>query len=288
MKQAIDWEELRLFLAVARSAGLNAAARRSGASAPTLGRRMNALERRLDRQLFARSQAGYELTDAGRALYQYAQEMEAAAHGIERWRDATPRRLVRISAGSWTSRFLARHMDALWAGDAGLAIELSTAHQRVDIQRRQADIGIRNRAPQEPHLAGRRMNDVAYAPYRALGTSGDLPWVAVIGEASITPTAQWVARNYATLAHITCSDPRAVLDCVLAGTGQAVLPCFVGDEEPGLERAGGTIEELREEQWLVLNEQARHEPAVRGVIDRLAALLPRHRRLFAGEAPPQP
>jgi DNA-binding transcriptional LysR family regulator len=282
MKQPIDWEELRLFLAVARGAGLNAAARQTGASAPTLGRRMNALERRLDRQLFARSQTGYELTEAGRALYQYAEEMEAAARGIDRWRDKTPRRLVRISAGSWTSRFLARHLDELWAGDPSTAIELSTAHQRVDILHRQADIGVRNRAPQESNLAGRKTNDVAYALYRALGTSGELPWVAVIGEAAITPTAQWVARNFSSLAQITCSDPRIVLDCLLTGAGQAVLPCFVGDAEPGLERAGGTIDELGEEQWLVLNEQARHEPVVRGVIDRLAALLQRHRPLFSG------
>jgi len=286
MKRAIDWDELRLFLAVARSAGLNAAARQTGTSAPTLGRRMNALERRLDRQLFTRSQTGYELTDAGQALYRYAQEMEAAARGIDRWRDETPRWLVRISAGSWTSRFLARHMDELWAGDASLAIELSTAHQRVDILHRQADIGVRNRAPQEPRLAGRKTNDVAYAIYRATGRSGDLPWVAVIGEASVTPTARWVDRNFSALAQITCSDPRALLDCVVAGVGQAVLPCFVGDGEPGLECPGGAIDELREEQWLVLNEQARQEPAVRTVIDRLAALLQKHGPLFAGTAGP--
>lgn len=284
MKQPVDWEELRLFLAVARGAGLNAAARRTGASAPTLGRRMTALERRLDRQLFVRSQTGYELTEAGHALYRHAQEMEAAARGIERWREETPRRLVRISAGSWSSRFLARHMDELWAGDASLAIELSTAHQRVDIQHRQADIGIRNRAPQEPRLAGRKTNDVAYAIYRARGRTGDLPWVAVIGEAAITPPARWVDRNFLDAAQIICSDPRAILDCVLAGVGQAVLPCFVGDVEPDLERAGGVLEEVRDEQWLALNEQARHEPAVRGVIDRLAALLQRHHRLFSGEA----
>ena len=284
MKHPVDWEELRLFLAVARGAGLNAAARQTGASAPTLGRRMTALERSLDRQLFTRSQSGYELTEAGQTLYQYAQEMEAAARGIDRWRDETPRRLVRISAGSWTSRFLALHMDELWAGDAATAIELSTAHQRVDIQHRQADIGVRNRAPAEPRLAGRKTNDIAYALYRARGRAGDLPWVAVVGEAAITPPARWVDRNFARLAPITCSDPRAILDCVAAGVGQAVLPCFVGDAEPGLERDGGILAEVRDEQWLVLNEQARHEPAVRGVIDRLAALLQAHRALFSGAA----
>ena len=285
MKHPIDWDELRLFLAVARGAGLNAAARQSGASAPTLGRRMNALERRLDRRLFTRSQSGYALTDAGQALYRYAEEMEAAARGIDLWRDETPRRLVRISAGSWTSRFLARHMAELWGADAATAIELSTAHQRVDIAHRAADIGVRNRAPQEPRLVGRKTNDVAYAIYRARGVRGDLPWVAVVGEAAITPTARWVDRNFAGATQIVCSDPRAVRDCVLTGIGQAALPCFVGDDEPGLARAGEPIEDLREEQWLVLNDQARHEPAVRGVIDRLAALLQRHRPLFSGAAP---
>ncbi len=285
MKHPIDWDELRLFLAVARGAGLNAAARQTGASAPTLGRRMNALERRLDRRLFIRSQAGYALTEAGQSLYQYAEEMEAAARGIERWRDETPRRLVRISAGSWTSRFLARHMAEVWAADRSTAIELATAHQRVDIQHRQADIGVRNRAPQEARLAGRKTNDVAYALYRARGRSGDLPWVAVIGEAAITPPARWVDRNFSQLAQITCSDPRAILDCLTAGVGQAVLPCFVGDVEPGLERAGGILDEIHDEQWLVLNDQARQEPAVRGVIDRLAALLQGHRPLFSGAAP---
>ena len=157
--------------------------------------------------------------------------------------------------------------------------------RQPNLQHRAADIGIRNRAPQEPYLAGRKTNDVAYAIYRAVDASGELPWIAVIGEASITPTAQWVARNFATLAHITCSDPRAVLDCVAAGAGQAVLPCFAGDGEPGVERVGGAIDELREEQWLVLNEQARQEPAVRGVIDRLAALLQKHRALFSGATP---
>ena len=285
MKRPLDWQDLRLFLAVARNAGLNAAARQTSESAPTLGRRMAALERSLDRRLFTRSQSGYELTEAGQALYQYAQEMEAAARSIDRWRDETPRRLVRISAGSWTSRFLAQNMEAVWAGDPALAIELATAHQRVDIQHRQADIGVRNRAPQEPRLAGRKTNDIAYALYRARGNDGDLPWIAVVGEAAITPPARWAERTHGSQAPIVCSDPRAILDCLLAGVGQAVLPCFVGDAEAGLERAGGILEAVRDEQWLVLNEQARHEPAVRGVIDRLAALLQRHRRLFEGASP---
>lgn len=78
------------------------------------------------------------------------------------------------------------------------------------------------------------------------------------------------------------TDARAVLDCLRAGIAQTVLPCFVGDAEPAVERTGRAIAELREEQWLVLNEEGRREPAVRTVIDRLTNLLTEYRPLFEG------
>ena len=168
MKSRFDWEELRVFLAVARASGLSGAARLTGVSAPTLGRRMTALERRLNQKLFDRKQTGYALTEAGRELYEHAREMEAVATGIERWLDGRgERRVVRISAGAWTSRFLALHLDRLWRPDDPMMLEFLTAAARLDIARRQADIGIRNRAPEEPRLSGRRINDVAYAVYRS-------------------------------------------------------------------------------------------------------------------------
>ena len=67
--------------------------------------------------------------------------------------------------------------------------------------------------------------------------------------------------------------------------GQAVLPCFVGDSLPELRRMGTTIDELADQQWMVLNDAERHQPAVRLAIDRLVALLEEHRALFRGERP---
>ncbi len=60
-----DWDDLRLFLAVAREGGLAAASASTGKSPPTLGRRMLALERRLGLELFERLPRGYALTDQG-------------------------------------------------------------------------------------------------------------------------------------------------------------------------------------------------------------------------------
>lgn len=288
LKQSVDWEDLRLFLAVARADGLAGSARQTGISAPTLGRRMTALERRLDRKLFDRKQTGYRLTDAGRELYQQALEMELAADGVERWRARNTRRIVRISAGSWTSHFLAAHVDRLWRPDEPIGIELSTAHALVDILHRQADIGIRNRAPDEPRLAGRRIQDIAHCAYcaRTAAASPDaLPWIGVTGDAAVTPTARWVRARNPDGGVLICSDARAVVDMLRADVGKAVLPCFIGDSDGALIRIGDPIAELRGEQWLALNDQARHEPAVRTVIDRLVGLLEGHRDLYEGRRP---
>jgi DNA-binding transcriptional LysR family regulator len=286
VKDAIGWDELRLFLAVARSEGLAGAVRLTGASAPTLGRRMTLLERRVDRQLFDRRQTGYALTEAGHELYRQALEMELAAGAIERWRDRNARRIVRIYAGSWTSRFLARHVRSLWRPGEAIGIELATAHARVDIGHRQADIGVRTRAPDDSRLAGRRVQDVAHCVYRGRGVATeDLPWIGVVGDAAITPSARWTSERHRDRTVLTCSDARIVVDLLRAGAGQAVLPCFVGDVEPELERLGDPVAELRGEQWLALNEQARREPAVRTVIDRMVGLLSEYRPLFEGERP---
>jgi DNA-binding transcriptional LysR family regulator len=287
-KHPLDWEDLRLFLAVARAEGLAGSARRTGISAPTLGRRMTELERRLDRQLFDRRQTGYGLTDAGRELYQQALEMELAAEGVERWRTRNARRIVRISAGAWTSRFLATHIDRFWRPGEPIGIELSTTHARVDIAHRQADIGLRNRAPDDARLAGRRLQDIANCAYRARTATlanDELPWIGVTGDAAMTASARWVRSQNLDGAVLICSDARAVVDMLHAGVGRAVLPCFIGDSDEALERIGDPIPELRGEQWLVLNEQARHEPAVRTVIDRLGALLTAHHALFVGQQP---
>lgn len=75
------------------------------------------------------------------------------------------------------------------------------------------------------------------------------------------------------------------VDILHAGTGQAVLPCFIGDSFPGLRRAGGLIAKLAEEQSMVLNDAERHQPPVRRVIERIAALLREHRALFRGDLP---
>jgi DNA-binding transcriptional LysR family regulator len=74
-------------------------------------------------------------------------------------------------------------------------------------------------------------------------------------------------------------------DLVLAGAGVAVLPCFVGDLSPGLERAGAEISEIGHKHWIVMNSEDRHRRDIRTVIDRMIRLLKSHAELLAGKRP---
>ena len=81
MDDPISWDDLRLFLDVARLGGLSAARATSKRSAATLGRRITALEHQIGEPLFNRSQTGYALSKAGEELLRRAGEVEAAMQG---------------------------------------------------------------------------------------------------------------------------------------------------------------------------------------------------------------
>jgi len=284
-----SWDDLRLFLDVARLGGLTAATQTTGLSAATLGRRVAALERQVGEALFVRSQAGYRLTQAGEDLLARAEDVEAAMLALKRWKDGTlGERIVRVSAGPWTSAFLARNIDRLWSVEDRFGLELVTASQKVDIGRRNADIGVRNQRPTEQWLAGRLVGAVAYGLYaRPKLVSGVAAgyFVGVAGETGQTHSARWLNARHGDRIAVRGNDAMSVLELVAAGAGISVFPCFVGDGDPRLSRMAAPLPELETEQWLVCHHEERHTPAVRTVTERIAALMREHGPLFRGERP---
>lgn len=284
----IAWDDLHLFLAVARGGGLSAAAREHDTSPATVGRRMLALEQAVGRPLFIRSQTGYELTADGRTLLDRARSMEAGAQSIGDWLDAEGgRSIVRISAGTWTTNFLADNFSRLWAPTDPFRIGFIATEARLDIAHREVEIGIRNAPPDSPYLAGRRTVTVAQAPFRsrALTPSTEIPWVNKAPEHATTRSARWLMEAAGGQVAAWANSPRVLHDLIRAGVGKGVMPCFAGDRDPLLERAGDEIPELRGEQWLVMHNDDRHRADVRTVIERIVELVMSHRALFGGERP---
>ncbi|NDR55238.1 LysR family transcriptional regulator [Aliiruegeria sabulilitoris] len=272
MQDTLPLDDLALFLKVAETGSLSAAAAQSGVSVPTMGRKMTRLETTLGHRLFLRGPGGYGLTSEGRELAEQALPLKSAAIRISRWRDEGQRLArVRITAGVWTSRFIARNIRRIWSEDANWVPDLLASNLPVDLARRQADIGVRNKRPDHEWLAGRRTSRIENAEY---GVSDEVTgFIAMPQDGPLTPTARWLRENRADRIVMIASDSRLAIDLALEGIGRVVLPCFAGDAEPRLKRLSPPIEGLGHDQWLVAHHDARHDPPVRAALDALTELL---------------
>jgi len=218
MKSSISMDDLSLFIAVADAGGLSGAVRATGVSAPTLSRRMIALEARLGRHLFSRGARGYALSSDGRALLDKVGALRSLKADLAGWEDAPRPLRVRITAGFWTSQVLARNIAAFWEPRATWVPEFVTTNTAIDIARRAADIGIRNRRPTQSWLAARQLNQVCYAAFaRDAQVAG---WIAAPDDTQLSASQTWIHEHHADDIVTTCSDPRMALDLALSGVGK--------------------------------------------------------------------
>lgn len=263
----VRWDDLAAFLAVARAGGLAAAAKECASSAPTLGRRMHALERAMGRELFIRRSHGYGLTDAGIELMR---EMEGVAVNITRATTAPKEGglpLIKVSAGTWTSLALARQWRDITGDPADVRLRFVSSEAVLSITRREASIAIRNSRPTEHGLAGRKLARNEFAIYSAR----DAPETWIIHSVD-TPSSRWAKSRAGQDVCLEVSHPRLALDLAQEGAGQIVLPTFIGEKDVNLERRSEIISELSHDAWLVAHDDDRHLPEIRRVIDRITKL----------------
>lgn len=260
----LNWDDLRLFLAVARHGGLVGASAETGKSPPTLGRRILVLEKLLAVALFERSVRGYELTKDGLDLYAKVLLLEkdlqpvlsaASAQGLPR---------VKVSAGVWVTHLLCHHLKDF----KDSTVQFISTNLVLDITHRETIIGIRNKAPTNPALVRQALQQVEFAVY---ANSVEInTWARVM---AATPSANWVQANVGTDKTIEVTDPRNALDLAITGVAKTVLPTFTGDAQPALIRVSDVIDELRHQQWLVLHQDERHRPEVRRVLSWIKSVL---------------
>ncbi len=271
MKDELSLDDLKLFLAVAQAGGLAGAVGVTGQSAPTLSRKMTGLERLTGRRLFLRGNQGFALTAEGRALRDEAGALTGISRRLQSWQESAPATRVRITAGTWTSAWLAQNIQSFWQVDAGWVPEFLSSNAVLDISRREADIGFRNRRPEQGWLAGRRMRNIHYADY---GIGGDVTgYVTLPVEAPGTPSTRWIHTHRADRIVTTATDLRLAVELAQSGVSRLVLPVFAGDSISGLSRLSDPIDELTHEEWLVSHHEARHDPPVRRAIDALTRFI---------------
>src|SRR5438067_7363555 len=201
-RTAMDWDDVRVFLAIARQGSMRAAGRALGLSQPTIGRRLAAFEAGFGGQpLFDRLPDGLHLNPAGDELLTAAEEAEHAMLTFERRRAAASPVLsgtVRIATGECAAGFLARCLSGATTTSlpSGITLELRQSLPPADLTRREADIALRHQPPESGDYYVAKLGTFAVAVYRRRDEDTDA-WVAYTEEQSQGQShepARWVQR----------------------------------------------------------------------------------------------
>jgi molybdate transport repressor ModE-like protein len=290
LRTALLWEDVPVFLALARHGSLSAAARALSVNHATIARRIASLEHGLGEKLVERRPGGYMLTAAGNRALAAASEMETAAANLIRNDDpgTGPRGLVRVNTTtSLAQGFLVAQLGKLTAQHAGLDIEVATDIRLVSLERREADIAVRLGRPRDGDVIAKRLATFGFGFYAAPQwqrrlQKGAAPVFVGFDEANgFLPEAAWLARRFARArVALRTSNQIAQAAAAKAGAGVALLPHFIGRGEARLQRCTLGPEPPARELWSVTRRQDARDLSIRLVVDFLAQVFRDQRALF--------
>jgi DNA-binding transcriptional LysR family regulator len=291
-RTALDWEDVRYFVALARYGTLSATARALRVNHATVARRIASLETLLGRPLFDRRASGYALTVDGKAVLDEARSMDEAALSVLRRLDAGTELsgLVRLTVGRvLAERFVIDRLRTFHERFPAIDLEVIGGSRVVSLARREADVALRYGSPKDSELVARRVATITFGlyaspAYRAKLKAGDTP--AFIGfdeESDFVAEAAWLARRFGERRFSFRTNSQTTQAAAArAGYGVALLPRYVAADDQGLVQVLPGERLPERDVWLLIRRDLTKVPRVRAVTDHLFDMFRRERRLLAG------
>lgn len=297
-----DWSDLDVFHAVAEAGSFAAAARKLKISHPTVGRRLDALERRLGAPLVLRGAAGIELTDLGAAIHDNVRRMSLEAEAIGRLAANGEQGLagtVTVTALDGLGVvMLPRMLAELREANPDLVVNLEISSRQANLAQREADIALRlgrpgdqasliarcvarigmgfYAAPSYLDARGRpkRVSDLAAHDAVTSAFGNDHIWTPEIsGEPAEPRRAVFVSDS-----------PSALAMATEAGMGVGTHSHWRARAAKSLERVLPQIELKTLDLWLVTHADIRRNARIRLVFDHLAERISQNaRNLLEGD-----
>ena len=292
----MNWDDARIFLAVARAGQILGAARRLDLNHATVSRRVAALEAALGAKLFRRHTTGSELTPAGTRFLDIAERMEAdmiAARSEIAGGDEDVSGTVRIGApDGFGVAFLAPRLGALTAQHRGLKIQLVPVPRSFSLSRREADIAITTERPAEGRLVAAKLVDYTLGLFasRAYAEAHGLPQtpaelkahrlVGYVPDLVASPSLAYASEFSPDWdADFSISSALGQVEAVRSGAGIGILHLFIARAHPELAPVPAA-KPIRRAYWLVYHESVRPLRRVQAVAGFIAAAVEAERALF--------
>ncbi|WP_275789008.1 LysR family transcriptional regulator [Pararhizobium gei] len=292
----MNWDDVRVFLAVARSGQILSASKRLGVNHATLSRRVTALEQSLKTQLLVRRTNGCDLTAEGEIFLHAAERMETemlAAQAQVGRVDTAIAGTVRIGApDGFGVSFLAPRLGQLTARFPELRIQLVPVPRSFSLSQREADIAITLERPEQGRLVSSKLTDYTLGLYASQAylvaqgtpeTIDDLKRHRRIGyvedlifTASLNFTGE-VMRNWD--AGFEISSATGQTEAVRSSAGIGILHNYIAGQYPELVRILPTTT-IRRAYWTTYHESVRDLLRVRTVHDFLNEVVATEHRIF--------
>jgi DNA-binding transcriptional LysR family regulator len=293
----MDWDNVRVFLAVARAGQFVAAAKRLRLDHATVSRRIAALETALGARLFDRRTTGATLTAAGEKFLRAAEQMETSflhAQAELGDKEVEMTGLVRIGApDGFSTYYLAHIFGEFLARHPGILIQLVPIPQIMPLARREVDIVVVLDKPEAGRFFARKLTDYSLGIYasrdylarhRAPVDVEELSSRRLIGhvaEHAFSGALDYVRELFADApTAFECASVVTQLEALRAGLGLGVIHDYIAQRFEDLERVLPDRRAMRS-YWIVTHEDTRGLGRIRAAHDHLIASVERDRRIFA-------
>ena len=268
----MDWDDLRVFLAVVRTESLSAAGRRLKIDPATVGRRIARLEEVTQARLFTKSPQGYGLTEEGARLVPHAEAAERAALGASESLSGPGglTGLIRLGAPDGCANYLlpqvlARICDA----NPGLEVQIVALPRVFNLSKREADLAIAVSRPEAGRLTVQKLTDYRlhlaasreYLARHPLNDPGDLRRHRFVGyipdmifDKELDYLAEIGAEFGAGPAALTSNSVSVQLNWLRHGAGVGIVHDFALPAAPELQRVLPDRISLTRAFWLIRHQ----------------------------------
>lgn len=276
----MDWDDLRIFLQVARSRGIIEAARALGIDPTTVGRRIARLELSLDATLFEGMGKDRRLTESGQELLAHAETIENAALAATGMGSGRPVGNVRLSvAEGFATWLLAPALDDFHKAHPQIRLDIITTSGFLNPSKREADIAVMLARPRHGRLIASKLSDYRLRLYgshdyfRKHGipkSAAELARHALVNyvpEFNHSPELDFFNEVGPELEAVFRSTSINVQHQMIAsGAAIGALPRFMGDRDDRLRAILETEAEVRRSFWLVTHTDMRQLPRIDAVM----------------------
>jgi DNA-binding transcriptional LysR family regulator len=280
----MDWDDLRVLLALSRKGSARAAAQELGVSNSTVTRRLDDLERSLQARLFDRTPDGYRMTAAAEQVLPAAEHVEELIIAAERQisgKDQHLKGVIRLTLPDVGGMgFLVKRLARFADEYPGIELEMMPSYEALDLSRGEADIAIRVMpAGIKPpdYLIGRYLAPLTASTYVHRGLlRADAPenvsHLAWIGKNPAGQKEEWLScTNFPELpVRHAIMNINLVVEAVRARMGMAFMPCFAVYDDEDVVRVPGANIVHHSDMWVLTHKDLRLSARMRALRELVA------------------